>query len=135
VHLSTWVPHQMAGVASGHWTVARRHAGGCLNSSSNPRPLHAEPVGHNGRSRSADELVGVAGRFRETTTDGAGQDDLLRGAQVDQVTDTVEDRSDAVLRAQHAAALGASQGWHAADHLDVVNERRDRAAAGRERLP
>jgi hypothetical protein len=32
-------------------------------------------------------------------------------------------------------ALGASQGWHAANHLDVVDERRDRAAAGRERLP
>jgi len=30
--------------------------------------------------RSADELVGEAGRFREQITDGAGKDDLLRGA-------------------------------------------------------
>ncbi len=54
--------------------------------------------------RSADELVGEAGRFREPMTDGAGKDppsrkatqgwhDLLRGAQVDQVTDTDEDRA------------------------------------------
>ena len=35
------------------------------------------------RLRSADELVGEAGRFREPIPDGAGKDDLLRGAQVD----------------------------------------------------
>jgi hypothetical protein len=66
---------------------------------------------------SADELVGEAGRFREPIADGAGKDDLLRGAQVDQVTDTDEDRIDAILRSQHPAPLEASQGWHAADHL------------------
>jgi hypothetical protein len=34
------------------------------------------------------------------------------------------------LRAQHPTALGASQGWHAAaDHLAVVDHRRDRAAS------
>jgi hypothetical protein len=65
---------------------------------------------------SANELVGEAGRFRETITDGAGKDDLLRSAQIDQVTDTDEDRLDAVLRAQHAA-----------DHLAVVDQGRDRA--------
>ena len=52
-----------------------------------------------------------------------------RGAQVDQVTDADEDRIDAVLRAQHLAALGASQGWQAADHLAVVAQRSDRAAS------
>jgi hypothetical protein len=46
--------------------------------------------------RSADELAGEAGRFREPITDGAGKDDPLRGAPVDQVTDTGEDRVDAV---------------------------------------
>jgi hypothetical protein len=34
-------------------------------------------------------LVGKAGRFREPIADGAGKDDLLDTAQVDQVTDTV----------------------------------------------
>jgi hypothetical protein len=33
-------------------------------------------------------LAGEAGRFREPIPDGAGQDDPLRGTQVDQVTDT-----------------------------------------------
>ena len=65
--------------------------------------------------RSADELVGEAGRFREPITDSAGKDDPLCGAQVDQVIDTGEDRIDAVLRAQHAA-----------DHLAVVDQRRHR---------
>lgn len=39
---------------------------------------------------SADELVGEAGRFRETMPDGAGKDDPPCAAQVDQVTDTDE---------------------------------------------
>ena len=73
--------------------------------------------------RSADELVGEAGRFREPITDSAGKDDPLCGAQVDQVIDTGEDRIDAVLRAQHAA-----------DHLAVVDQGRDRATS-RSRLP
>jgi hypothetical protein len=38
--------------------------------------------------RSADELIGEAGWFREPIRDGAAKDDLLRGAQVDQVTKT-----------------------------------------------
>lgn len=51
------------------------------------------------------------------------------GAQVDQVTDTDEDRIDAVLRAQHPAAPGASQGWHGADRFAVVDQRCGRAAS------
>jgi hypothetical protein len=38
-------------------------------------------------------LVGEAGRFPEPITDGAGKEDLLRGAPVDQVADTDEDRT------------------------------------------
>jgi hypothetical protein len=38
--------------------------------------------------RSADELIGEAGRLWEPIPDGAGNDNLLRSAQVDQVTDT-----------------------------------------------
>jgi len=90
----------------------RRGTRSCFGSSpplleSPTRPLH-----------SADELVGEAGRFREPISDGAGRDNPLRGVQVDQVTDTDEDRIDAVLRAQHAA-----------DHLTVVDQRCDRAAS------
>jgi hypothetical protein len=50
--------------------------------------------------RSTDESVGETGRFRKPIVwRGAGQDDLLRAGQVDPVTDTDEDRMDAVLRA------------------------------------
>lgn len=72
--------------------------------------------------RSADELVGEAGRFREPIPDGAGKDDLLRGAQVDQVTDTDEDRIDAVLRLQHAADC-LSRLHHTAHTLPVYASR------------
>jgi hypothetical protein len=47
--------------------------------------------------RSADELVGETGRFRETIPEGAGGDDLLRGAQGDQVTDRDEDSQPSLI--------------------------------------
>ena len=54
--------------------------------------------------RSAHELVGEAGRFREPIPDGAGKDDLLRAAQVDQVTDTDEDRIGGSLESNPGSA-------------------------------
>jgi len=51
-------------------------------------------------------LAGEAGRFREPIPDGAGKDDLLRAAQVDQVTDAAgcNGRFDIIRRGQRSGA-------------------------------